>query len=77
MSFADPGQVVRVDGDIAIVVSDGVPVSAALSMVRARGVEVACGDWVLIALGLVLERITADEGLQLSAAVAGLDSRTG
>lgn len=76
MSFAEPGQVIRVEGDIATVVSDGVPMSAALSLVRARGVEISCGDWVLIALGLVFDRIPADEGMKLTAAIAGLDRET-
>lgn len=74
MCFAEPGQVMSIDGDVATLVdADGVVTSAALSVVRARGVGISPGDWVLVALGLVLERITAAQGAELIAAVAELD----
>ncbi len=75
MCFAEPGQVVSVDGDVAEVVVDGVAATVALSVVRAQGVELSPGDWVLVALGLALERITAARGAELVAAVADLQRR--
>jgi len=75
MCFADPARVLDVEGDTATVDVDGVTTSAGLSVVRAQGVEIAPGDWVLLALGLVLERISEADGLELSAVVAGLGRR--
>jgi len=75
MCFAEPGEVLSVEGDLAAVLVDGVVTSAALSVVRAGGIDVTRGDWVLVALGLVLERITATEGAELADAVAGLQRR--
>jgi hydrogenase assembly chaperone HypC/HupF len=75
MCFAEPGQVVSVEGDLAEVLVDDVVTSAALSVVRAQDIHLAPGDWVLVALGLVLERVSAAEGAELVDAVADLRRR--
>ncbi len=51
MCLTAPGRVLAIDGEIALVDLDGRPRRASLALVQ----DVAVGDWVLVATGLVLE----------------------
>ncbi len=63
MCFAEPGRVSSVDGSIArVVTGDGI-CDASLRLVEAEGNVVGVGDWVLIALGLVVGVVDEEEGI--------------
>ncbi len=65
MCFTEPGHVRSIDGSMVRVDTvDGV-VDASLRIVEATGGTVAIGDWVLMALGLVVDVVDEREGRAL------------
>lgn len=65
MCFAEPGQIMWTDGSIARVDTSAGQIEASLTVLRARGDHVGKGDWVVVALGLAIEHITAVDGRRL------------
>ena len=69
MCLTAPARVLAVDGDFAVVDLDGVTRHASLVLVP----DIAAGDWVLVAAGLVLETLTEAEVMELNDMLDGAD----
>lgn len=66
MCFAEPGRIVSTDGSMASVATGAGNVDVGLVVLVAQGEHVVVGDWVVVALGLAIERITEQDGRRLA-----------
>jgi hydrogenase assembly chaperone HypC/HupF len=65
MCFAQPGRVISIDGSIVEVLTDRGNAHASLVVLEAAGESIEVGDWVLLSLGLVLQRVSERDGQAL------------
>lgn len=65
MTFAVVGRVASIDGETARVVTIGGPIDASLVLLTAQRQPIEVGDWVIVALGLVLEMISHADATRL------------
>lgn len=61
MCFADPAKVFSIDGSTARVMTDDGLQDVSLRLVEAAGDVVRPGDWVLVALGLIVSVVDDDD----------------
>ena len=73
MGLSSPGRVVGVGVDgVAVVDVDGVRRRVRLVLLRAAGIDVADGDWVLVQFDLAVAWLDEDEAGQLVQLLADL-----
>lgn len=65
MCFAVPGRVGSIDDGVARVLTEQGTMNASLSLLRARDEAVEVGDWVIVSLGLVIDRVDEARGRAL------------
>jgi hydrogenase assembly chaperone HypC/HupF len=73
MCLTYPGRVVAIDGHDAIVVTEGRTGRALTIAVP----ETAVGDWVLVAAGSVIERLTQDDAAEVRHLLRVAEGREG
>lgn len=72
MCVSTPAEVISVHGDTASVLCNGRPMVVDVRLVA----PVAAGEYVLVHAGLALERISADEALELKALIVAMTEQT-